>query len=117
MTQAVPLEDRVAKLEVRTDHVEGLARRTDKEVSDWRTTLSNHTELLNAIRNDHVDHGKRLTRVEAGLADVRSEMDAMRSEMRNGFGKLAKGQELITELLDRHLGTSDDETPAGGAGE
>ena len=82
-------------------------------MDDWQTTLNNHTKLLNAIRKDHLDqrailadHGTRLTRVEAGLADVRS-------EMRDGFGKLAKGQELITDLLTKQLDESDEATRAG----
>ena len=92
------------------DNVEDLAGRTGQEVAEWRATLNNHTELLNAIRDDHVDQGKELVKLKVELADVRS-------EMRKGFGKLAKGQELITDLLTRHLGDADKEPPAGGAGE
>lgn len=96
------------------DDVEGLARGTDREVADWRTTLNNHTDLLNAIREDQVDQGKKLARLEA---KVEAELADVRSEMRNGFGKLAKGLELLTGLLTRHLGRPDEEPRGGGPGE
>jgi oligoendopeptidase F len=85
------------------DEVQDLARCTGEEVANWRQTLDGHTKLLNAIRKDHVDQSKRLDKLEA--------------EMRNGFGELAKGQELITGLLTRHLNEPDEETRAGGADE
>jgi hypothetical protein len=98
--QFAELRDRVTRLEERVD--------------GWQTTLGNHTGLLNAIRDDHLDQRERLDRLEAemrtGFADVRS-------EMRDGFGKLAKGQELITDLLTGHLGEPCEETLADDADE
>jgi predicted nucleic acid-binding Zn-ribbon protein len=94
--QLAELRDRVTRLEERVD--------------DWRTTLDNHTETLNAIRADHLDQGEKLAKLEAEVRDGFA-------EMRDGFGKLAKGQELITGLLTGHLSEPDEETRAGGAGE
>lgn len=98
--------------------------RLEKRVDDWQTVLNGHTNTLNAIREDVVDQGKRLVKVEAEVTDLRSDVTNLRSdvtdlrsEMRNGFGKLAKGQELITDLLTRHLGEPDEEPRAGGTGE
>jgi hypothetical protein len=83
------------------DNVEHLARSTDRDVADWRTTLNNHTETLNGM-------GKKIDlfqeRVDERFGKVDEELADVRSEMRKGFGKLAKGQELITDLLTRHLG-------------
>ena len=93
-------------------------------MDDWQTTLDNHTGLLNAIRADHLkqretlaDHGERLERLEKETRDGFKEMRDGFKEMRNRFGKLAKGQELITDLLTRHLPEPGEETHAGGADE
>lgn len=100
------------------DNVEGLAGRTGQEAAGWRTTLDNHTKMINAwgeqlnARFDRVD--ARLGQLEA---KVDREMADVRFDMRKGFGKLASGQELITQLLNRHLGEPSEETPAGGADE
>ena len=111
MTQAVPLDDRVAELERRMGDVEDLARNTDQDVADWRTTLNNHTKTINAW-GEQIN--ARFDRVEA---EMRSEFADVRLEMRTGFGTLAEGQAKITKLLTKHLGEPDDETPAGGASE
>ena len=79
------LADRVAKLEQRMDDVEPLARSTDQEVAGWRGVLKNHTELLNTVRDDQVEQGKRLGRLERKVDD--------------GFAKTAVGLDLITKLL------------------
>lgn len=102
--------------------------RTDQEVSDLQVVLKGHTGVINAIRDDQVDHGKALARVEAGMrtefADVRAEMRAGFAKVDENFAKvedkfkvLQRGQELITSLLTRHLGAPDDETQTDGAGE
>lgn len=100
------------------DDVEGLARGTDREVADWRTTLNNHTKTINAWGQQL---NARFDQVEAEMrgkfAKVDERFDQVEAEMRDGFGKLAKGQKLITQLLNKHLGKPDDETQAGGAGE
>ena len=92
MTQALPLEDRVAKLEHQMAEVQFMTGRTDREVSDLQAVLNGHTGVLNAIRDDQVDQGKRLARVEAemrsGFAEMRGEFADVRTEMRTGFAKV-----------------------------
>ena len=114
MTQALPLEDRVAKLEREMAEVQFMTGRTDREVSDLQAVLNGHTGVLNAIREDQRDQGKRLARVEA---EMRSGFADVRAEMRTGFDTLARGQDQITELLTRHLDEPNDEAQVDGAGE
>jgi uncharacterized coiled-coil DUF342 family protein len=94
--QFAELRERVTRLEGRVDDVQ-------EEVAAWRATLNGHTQTLNAMREDLDKHGKKLDKVE--------------KEMHAGFAKLAKGQELITDLLTRHLGEPDEESGVGGADE
>lgn len=128
MTQALPLEERVATLEHQMAEVRFMAGRTDREVSSLQAVLNGHTGVLNAIREDHRELDKRFATFEA---ETRREFADVRAEMRDGFAKvdenfakvekkfelLSKGQERITRLLTKHLDKSEDETPAGGAGE
>jgi hypothetical protein len=112
----------VAKLEREMVEVRYMAGRTDREVSDLQMVLRGHTGVLNAIRQDQVDHGEKLTRLEAEMrgefanvraemgsefADVRTEMRSefadVRTEMRTGFGALAEGQAKITALITQHI--------------
>jgi hypothetical protein len=89
----------------------------EERVDGWQTTLDNHTQTLNAIRDDHVDQGKKLDSLDKKLDNQGKRLDRLEAEMRDGFGKLAKGQELITGLLTRKLGEPDEETHAGDADE
>lgn len=91
-----------------------MAGRTDREVSDLQAVLSGHTGVLNAIRQDQHDQGRTIARLEA---ETRREFADVRAEMRHGFGTLAKGQEVITQLLNQHLGTPDEESGTGDTGE
>jgi hypothetical protein len=76
--------------------LEGRVGDAEEDVADWRDALNGHAKTLNAMRKDLVD---------------------VRTEMRDGFGKLAKGQELITDLLTRHLSEPCEETRADDADE
>jgi hypothetical protein len=112
------LDVRVTQLEERMDGVEDLARGTGQEVADWRGTVNGHTKTLNAMSEKIDLFQKRIDeRLDKAETEVRKEFADVRSEMRKGFGKLAKGQELITDLLTKHLDAPDEETRAGGADE
>jgi hypothetical protein len=74
-----------------------------EEVADWRDALNGHAKTLTAMRTD--------------LVDVRTEMRDGFKKMRDDFGKLAKGQDLITDLLTRHLGEPGEATRADDADE
>ena len=139
------LEERVTQLEAEMADVRFLATKADREVSDVQITLRGYTGTLNAIRDDQVEQGKRLARVEKKvdtlgkkvdsveqrvggveqkidnveqrIGGVEQKVDNVEKEMRHGFALLGQGQERITELLTRHLGEPDEETSAGGADE
>ena len=120
MSELVQLQERVKGLEDRTD-VEGLARGTDRDVADWRTTLNNHTDLLNGM-GDKIDLfqervDKRFTRLEAKVDANFTMVDANFTKMEDKFELLRKGQDQITKLLTRHLGEPDEEMRAGDADE
>jgi hypothetical protein len=102
------------------DDVQDLARRTGEEVADWRDTLNGHTKTINAIRDDQVDQGKKLARVEkemhAGFAEMNenfAKVDENFAKVQKKFDLLHQGQDRITKLLTRHLDAPDEETRAG----
>jgi hypothetical protein len=111
--------------------VEDFSRGTDREVADWRTTLNNHTKLLNTIRDDVVDQGKKVDKLETEMRDGFAKVDANFARVDANFAKvdanfakvedkfqlLFRGQEEITQLLTRHLGEPDDKTRESGADE
>jgi polyhydroxyalkanoate synthesis regulator phasin len=124
VTNVAELDRRVTKLEERVDDIQDLARQTGEEMAGWRTTLNNHTKLLNAIRDDVVDQGKVLADQGKKLARVEKEMhagfariDDNFTEVEKKFAVLYRGQDQITRLLTRALGEPDDGTTAGGAGD
>lgn len=96
MSETTRLEERVTGLENEMAEVRYLAAKANKDASVFQTVLIGHTGVINAIRDDQLEHGKQLARVEkemrTGFADVRSEMRDgfadVRSEMRDGFAKV-----------------------------
>ncbi|GHF57815.1 hypothetical protein FHX82_000222 [Amycolatopsis bartoniae] len=100
------LEARVAKLEDEVPEAiaiardarhhaamaEALARGASLEAGDCVSILRGHTNLLNAIRDDHVEQGQRLDRVE-------QRMDRIEKEMKEGFSMVAVGMSQITALI------------------
>ncbi|MFL6119435.1 hypothetical protein [Actinophytocola sp.] len=91
-----------------------MASKASKDVSDFTAVLHGHTGVINAIREDQLEHGKNLARIEkemrAGFARVDEKFDKVdarfgkvETEMREGFGLLAEGQQRITELIIQHI--------------
>jgi chromosome segregation ATPase len=128
VSERVQLQERVNGLENRMDNVEDLAGRTGQEVAEWRATLNNHNETLNGMGDkidlfqERVDKrftevDKRFTEVDKRFDKLDDRFDKLEAEMRNGFSTLGVGMAQITALLTTHLGTPDEETPAGGADE
>jgi hypothetical protein len=120
MTQALSLEDRVAELEREMVEVRHMAGRTDREVSDLHVTLKGHTGVLNAIREDQVDQGKKLALVENRMGNLEravhdgfTKVDENFAKVEEKFDVLHQGQEQITRLLNRRLGELDEETSRG----
>jgi hypothetical protein len=114
VTALAELRDRVTHLEARVDEVEGLARGTDREVADWRETLNNHTQTLNAM-GEKIDLFQE--RVDDRLDKFEAKVDEGFAKVEKKFKLLHQGQEQITQLLTSHLGEPDEETRAGGADE
>jgi SMC interacting uncharacterized protein involved in chromosome segregation len=92
------------------DDVHNLASGTDREVAEWRTTLNNHTNMLNGM-SEQID--ERFTKVDKRFDKV----DQNFAKVETKFKLLQQGQDRITKLLTRHLGEPDEETRAGDAGE
>lgn len=131
MTEQAQLEERVTKLELEMAEVRYVATKADKDVADFKTVLVGHTGVINAIRDDQVEQGKQLARVEKEMHAGFARMDANFAKVDENFAKvdenfakvedkfaqLREGQEQITDLLTRRLGGPDEEVPAGGASE
>jgi uncharacterized phage infection (PIP) family protein YhgE len=89
------------------DDVQKLASVTGQEVAEWRTTLHNHTKTLNAV-NAKIDRfeervDEHFTKVDERFTRVDERFDKVETEMRDGFGMLAEGQQRITDLLTQHI--------------
>jgi regulator of sigma D len=89
MMEPKRLRDRVSKLESEMGEVRGAANRAAAEATHAHVRLDAQTQLMMALRDTQVEDGKRM---REGFA-------AVRSEMRDGFAKVAVGQQLITQLL------------------
>lgn len=85
MMEPKRLRDRVSKLESQMGEVRGVADIAATRADDAHVRLDAQTQLMMALRETQVEDGKRMRQ---GFA-----------EMRDGFAKLAVGQQLITELL------------------
>jgi hypothetical protein len=112
MSEPAELTGRVTRLEHEMAEVRFLATKAEKDASDCKVVLHGHTGVLNAIREDQVEQGKKLAKLDNRLGKVENEMRSgfadVRSEMRSGFAVLAQGQAHITDLLTRHLGEAGD---------
>lgn len=107
------LAERVTRLERRMNDVEPLARGTDQEVAGWRGVLSNHTKLLNTVRDDQVElvkivrnQGERLDRLEHKVDDGFARMNEGFHQANENFaaievkfGVLKAGMDEIKDLL------------------
>jgi hypothetical protein len=103
------------------DDVHNLASGTDREVAEWRTTLNNHSNMLNGM-SEQIDErftkvDKRFDKVEAEMRDGFAKVDQNFAKVETKFKLLQQGQDRITKLLTRHLGEPDEETRAGDADE
>jgi hypothetical protein len=109
------LAERVTRLEQRMDDVEPLAQATDQEVAGWRGVLSNHTKVLNTVRDDQVelvkivrDNGQRLDRLE-------HKVDDGFAAMRDGFRQTNKNFAMVRDRFDKVEGRLDKITDLLGA--
>ncbi len=91
------LEDRVAKLEGEMDEV----RHGLSDALGIRTELRAHIKSLEALRETQLEMGERMDRMGEKMD---REFAAVRSEMRDGFTKVALGMAQITALLNIAIG-------------
>jgi hypothetical protein len=97
------LEGRVTRLEGEMAEVRFLATNAERDVADVKTVLIGHTGLLNALREDQVDQGRTLARLDREMRGTQTDMRTGFAEMRRGFAVLGEGQARISELLDQHI--------------
>jgi F0F1-type ATP synthase epsilon subunit len=79
------LAHRVTELERRMDNVEPLARATDQEVAGWRGVLKNHTEVLNAIREDQVAIREDQVAIREDQVAIRKDQVRLERKVDDGF--------------------------------
>jgi len=121
MGEPAELTGRVTRLEHEMAEVRFLATKAEKDASDCKAVLIGHTGVLNAIREDQVDQGRKLAKIDTRLGNLETEVrsgfarvDERFAETREGFARvdaearanfttLAQGQERLTELMTRHI--------------
>jgi outer membrane murein-binding lipoprotein Lpp len=69
-----------------------LAGGADREVSDVRTELRAHTQVLNALRETQIEQGRDLSRLDA-------KVDQMDAKVDQALGLLSTGMAQIVALL------------------
>ena len=130
------LEREVARLQDELDHTRQdaaaarvLATGADRDVSDVRSQLRAQRQLLQALRDTQIEHGRRLDQLERRMTAVElrltaledriagmdarltgrmdglaGRMDGLEAEMRDGFAEMRAGMAHIVTLLERDPG-------------
>ncbi len=88
MGEPAELTGRVTRLEHEMAEVRFLATKAEKEASDCTAVLHGHTGVLNAIREDQVDQGRKLAKLDARLGKVESQVRVGFAEMHDGFARV-----------------------------
>ena len=73
-----------------------LAGGADRDVSEMRTELRAHTQVLSALRETQIEQGEKLAELHS---EMHSEIGQLRSEMQQGFGMLQTGLAQIVAVL------------------
>jgi hypothetical protein len=94
------IPDRVTRLEHEMAEVRFLATKAEHDASEVKLVLHGHTGVLNAIRQDQVDQGKKIAKLEREMRNGFARVDA---QARENYALLAHGQSRIVDLLTRHL--------------
>jgi hypothetical protein len=79
-----------------------LAAGADRDVSELRTELRAHTQVLNALRETQLEQSRETREC---FASQGRRIDALEREMRTGFATMATGMAQITELLTEIRGS------------
>lgn len=105
------LEARVGALEtqmrsVRQDAAAArvLAGGADRDVSAFGAKLDAQQQLLEALRETQIEHGRRLDGHDGRFDHLEQRFDSLESQMWQGFTNLERGQNVILDLLRRRNG-------------
>jgi chromosome segregation ATPase len=69
-----------------------LAGGADRDISDVRTELRAHTQVLNALRETQIEQGRRLSQLDAKVGQLDTKVD-------QALGMLSTGMAQIVALL------------------
>jgi hypothetical protein len=101
------LEGRVTALEVQMRSVRQdaaaarvLAGGADRDVAALTTRMDANTRLLEALRETQVEDHAAIGELKGDVAGLKGDV----SELKGGLANLARGQEVIVELLRRRNG-------------
>jgi outer membrane murein-binding lipoprotein Lpp len=76
-----------------------LAGGADREVSDVRTELRAHTQVLNALRETQIEQGRHLSQLDAKVVRLDAKVDQMDAKVDQALGLLSTGMARIVALL------------------
>lgn len=90
------LEHEVARLREEAAAARALAAMADRDVSEIRTELRGHNQVLNALRETQLEQGRKI--------------DEQGWKIDEGFAKVAIGMAQITALLTEVIGSERDDS-------
>jgi outer membrane murein-binding lipoprotein Lpp len=76
-----------------------LAGGADREVSDVRTELRAHTQVLNALRETQIEQGRHLSQLDAKVGQLDAKVDQLDVKVGQALGLLSTGMAQIVALL------------------
>jgi hypothetical protein len=108
------LEGRVTALEVQMRSVRQdaaaarvLAGGADRDVAALTTRMDAHTRLMEAFRETQVEDHAAIVEIKADVSGLKADVSGLKgdvAELKVGVTNLARGQEMIVELLRRRNG-------------
>jgi hypothetical protein len=125
MASMEELEGRVTALEVQMRNVRQdaaaarvLAGGADRDVSTLAAKVDANTRLLEALRETQVEDHAAIVDLKGDVASLKGDVGGLKgdvaevrrdvAELKVGFVNLARGQEMIVELLRRRNGREED---------
>jgi hypothetical protein len=93
------LEAEMAILREESAATRVLASMNDRDVAEFRTELRAHRQVLNALRETQVEHGRRLEALEKKTVEGFQRMDENFAEVRRGFATVLTAVQGIADRL------------------
>jgi outer membrane murein-binding lipoprotein Lpp len=106
------LEDDVSVSRADAAAARVLAGGADRDISDVRTELRAHTQVLNALRETQVEQGRHLSRLDAKVDQLDASVDQLTGKVDQALGMLGTGMAQIVALLSSP-GHNDDPSDRG----